>query len=358
MIKLTLFSFVLSFVAFNIMATDVVTKKVSTSASTIKWVGKKVTGQHNGTIGLKSGQLQFDGNILKGGEFTIDMNTLTVNDLAPGKGKEKLEGHLSSADFFGITAHPTAHFKFTSATTKGGQNYDVKGDLTIKGITHPVSFTTKVNGDVATADIIVDRTLYDIRYGSTKFGALADKAIYDNFTLSISLSYGDIKVKQINAANSTINWTGKKVGGQHRGTIGVKSGTLQYANGAPIGGEFVIDMASLSVKDLKPGKGKEKLEGHLTSDDFFGIADHPTATLTINNVMGKGGNNYQFSGELTIKGITQPITFAAVVDGKAAIADIAVDRTLYNVKYGSTKFGTLADKAIYDDFALKVKLAL
>ena len=358
MIKSTFFTILFALVAFGISAADVVTKQVSTTASTISWVGKKVTGEHSGTIGLKSGQLQFDGSTLVGGEFTIDMGSLKVTDLKPGKGKEKLEGHLSSADFFGTLSHPTAHLKFTSVKASGDGNYDITGDLTIKNITNPISFKANINGDAATADITVDRTLYDVKYGSTKFGALADKAIYDDFELSVSLSYGDIMVKQVNVSESTIEWVGKKVTGQHSGTIGVKSGALQFANGAPIGGEFVIDMTSLQVTDLKAGKGKEKLEGHLSSDDFFSIADHPTANLVISDVMSKGDGTYQFSGDLTIKGITQPLTFTGSIEGTTAKAEIAVDRTLYDVKYGSTKFGALADKAIYDDFQLTVKLAM
>tara|TARA_B100000497_G_C7659220_1_gene396931 strand:- start:48 stop:1127 length:1080 start_codon:yes stop_codon:yes gene_type:complete len=359
MIKSTVFSFLLVLISISLTtASDIVTKQVSSTASTISWVGKKVTGKHSGTIGLKSGQLQFDGSSLVGGEFTIDMSSLKVTDLKPGKGKEKLEGHLSSADFFGTLSHPTALLKFASVKSTGGGNYDITADLTIKDIKNTISFQANVNGDAATADITVDRTLYDVKYGSTKFGALADKAIYDDFELSVSLSYGDVMVKQINTAESTIAWIGKKVTGQHSGTIGVKSGALQFANGAPIGGDFVIDMASLQVTDLKAGKGKEKLEGHLYSDDFFGTANYPTANLVISDVMSKGDNSYQFSGELTIKGITQPLTFTGSVEGNTATAEIAVDRTLYNVKYGSTKFGALADKAIYDDFALTVKLVL
>ena len=358
MIKSTIISLVLSLFAVTLIAADVETKKVSTTGSTITWVGKKVTGQHSGTIGLKSGSLDFDGSTLVGGEFTIDMSSLKVTDLKPGKGKEKLEGHLSSDDFFGTLSHPTAHLKFSTVDAVGGGEYKITGDLTIKGKTNPIAFNAKIDGESATADITVDRTLYDVRYGSTKFGALADKAIYDDFQLSVSLTFGDVMVKNINTDQSSIEWIGKKVTGKHNGTIGVKSGSLEFANGAPIGGEFVIDMTSLAVTDLKAGKGKEKLEGHLASDDFFSISDHPTAKLSITEVMKQEGNTYKFIADLTIKGITQPLTFTATIDGNTAMADIAVDRTLYDVKYGSTKFGALADKAIYDDFQLKVKLAM
>ena len=358
MIKSTFFTLCISLLSIALIAGDTVTKKVSTTESSIQWTAKKVTGQHTGTIGIKDGVLEFDGDNLVGGEFTIAMNTLEVQDLQPGKGKEKLEGHLSSADFFAITAHPTAHMKFLSVKRNTDGDYSINGDLTIKGITNPIEFTASVDGNTATADITVDRTLYDVKYGSTKFGALADKAIYDDFSLSVTLSYGEITVKSIDAESSTIEWTARKVGGEHHGTISVSEGEIQFANGSPIGGSFTIDMTSLTVTDLKPGKGKEKLEGHLSSDDFFSIATNPTATFVIQEVEANGDMGYLFIGDLTLKGITNPLSFAATMHEGGASAEISVDRTLYNVKYGSTKFGALADKAIYDNFDLKVNLAL
>ena len=117
-------------------------------------------------------------------------------------------------------------------------------------------------------------------------------------------------------------------------------------------------MSSLTVNDLQAGKGKEKLEGHLNSDDFFGTATYPTASLAFDSVKKNDDGTYSIVGDLTIKGITNPITFTASMADGGASAEISVDRTLYNVKYGSTKFGALADKAIYDNFDLKVKLAM
>ena len=174
--------------------------------------------------------------------------------------------------------------------------------------------------------------------------------------LSISISNAQM-TKSVNTAASTITWTGKKVTGTHTGTINVKEANLQFTDEKLSGGTIVIDMASLTNTDLEGG-GKGKLEGHLKSDDFFGVADHPTATLTINDVK-TTGNIYNVTGDLTIKGTTAPITFnAEMVDGKA-IAKITVDRTKYNVRYGSGKFfDNLGDKTIYDNFDLEVSLAL
>ena len=82
--------------------------------SSIAWVGKKVTGQHNGTINFSSGTLVFKGKVLKGGEFVVDMNSINTTDLQAGKGKEKLDGHLKADDFFGVEKYPTAKLKITN----------------------------------------------------------------------------------------------------------------------------------------------------------------------------------------------------------------------------------------------------
>ncbi len=163
-------------------------KPVKTGESSVEWTGKKVTGKHYGTVGIKSGELKFDGDALVGGSFVIDMTTITVDDLE-GEWGDKLLGHLKSDDFFGVENHNTATFTITEVMAKDGV-YAVTGDLTIKGKTAPVTFTANVDGSTATADITVDRTVYDIRYGSGKFfDNLGDKTINDNFTLAVSLAY-------------------------------------------------------------------------------------------------------------------------------------------------------------------------
>lgn len=165
--------------------------KVKADQSNIAWTGHKVTGQHNGTIAIKDGSLNINDGILSGGSFTIDMTTISDLD-QQGEGKTKLEGHLKSDDFFGVATYPTATLKITKATAKGNGQYNITADLTIKGITNPVTFDaslkTESNQLTATADIKVDRTLYNIRYGSGKFfDNLGDKAIYDEFDLNVKL---------------------------------------------------------------------------------------------------------------------------------------------------------------------------
>ena len=162
-------------------------KEINVSESTINWTGKKVTGSHEGTLSFSDGYLVFDGDNITGGEFTVDMTSLTVTDLEAGKGKEKLEGHLNSDDFFGVENHQTAKLVVKKAK-KNGDSYKVAGDLTIKGKTNPIEFDLKVDGATATTNLKVDRTKYDIKYGSGSFfDNLGDKAIYDDFELAVVL---------------------------------------------------------------------------------------------------------------------------------------------------------------------------
>lgn len=165
------------------------TKKIDASKSTVEWVGKKVTGQHNGTVNFKDGALVFKGKKLKGGTFTVDMTSLTATDLT-GEYLGKLNGHLKSEDFFGTEKFPTATLVFKKIGTKSANVYTVTADLTIKGITKPVTFDITVNGNTATTAFNVDRTKYDIKYGSKSFfESIGDKAISDEFELKVALKF-------------------------------------------------------------------------------------------------------------------------------------------------------------------------
>lgn len=171
---------------------------------------------------------------------------------------------------------------------------------------------------------------------------------------------GDETVVKVKANQSTVLWTARKVTGQHNGSINIKDGSLTLKKGKLTGGTFTIDMPSISVLDLQD-KGKASLEGHLKSDDFFGVDAHPTATLVVKDVKSKGDGLYDVTGDFTIKGFTNTITFPAqvTVNGKevTATANLKIDRSQYNVKYGSGKFfENLGDKTINDEFDLNVKL--
>ena len=122
-------------------------------------LGKKVTGQHNGTVNFKDGALVFKGNKLVGGTFTVDMTSLTATDLS-GEYQGKLNGHLKADDFFGTDKFPTATLVFKKIGAKSANVYTATADLTIKGITQPVTFDMTVNGNTATTTFNVDRTKY------------------------------------------------------------------------------------------------------------------------------------------------------------------------------------------------------
>lgn len=187
MIKALVISSLIAFTGFG----EAKKVKVDTEASTVKWVGKKVTGQHSGTITLKGGRLEMEDGTLTGGLFTIDMTTINCEDLS-GDSKGNLEGHLKSDDFFGVATYPTATFVITKAVPQGPNNYKVIGNITIKDTTEeiqfPIAIEEKDGKYLATADLTIDRSKFDIRYGSGSFFEnLGDKTIYDDFELSVSL---------------------------------------------------------------------------------------------------------------------------------------------------------------------------
>ena len=173
-------------------ARKAVTFNVDVKKSTLAWHGKKVTGEHNGTVELNRGNLIFDGKNLTGGLIEIDMTSIKNLDVADEGYRNKLVGHLKSDDFFNVEKYPTATLKITKATPKGGNAYDVTGDLTVRGKTAPVTFPATVtldgNNATATAKVVVDRSKYDVKYGSKSFFEnIGDKMIYDEFDLTVKL---------------------------------------------------------------------------------------------------------------------------------------------------------------------------
>ena len=185
-VKVIIAALTLSLITFSgVAAPKVVT--LNKSASSIAWLAKKVTGEHNGTVGISAGALNVDGNKLIGGNFTIDLKTIKDLDLTDPGYNQKLVGHLSSGDFFEVEKFPTATFVITKVAGK-----QVTGNLTAKGITKSITFPAEitVNGGKVTAkaNITIDRTDFNIRYNSKKFfESIGDKAIYDDFALTVSL---------------------------------------------------------------------------------------------------------------------------------------------------------------------------
>lgn len=162
--------------------------KANVDKSEIKWLGKKVTGQHNGHIKLADGVLTLKDNKIVSGTFNIDMKSITNDDLADAGYNQKLVGHLKSDDFFGVEKFPVATIVVTEGSVFANNSAEIKGKLTIKGITNPLTFTATKNGNTYSASIAVDRSKFDVRYGSgTFFENLGDKVIADIFTLDVIL---------------------------------------------------------------------------------------------------------------------------------------------------------------------------
>lgn len=166
------------------------------SESNLEWSGKKITGQHNGTVDIKSGDLYLDNGKLTGGNFEIDFTTIKVLQLDDPELNAKLTGHLKSNDFFSAQSFPTGKFEIKSlAPLSNGNdnNYTVSGNLTIKGITKEITFPAKVliNGNtvIASADFNIDRTLWDIKFRSGKFYEnLGDNLISDEINIKFNIS--------------------------------------------------------------------------------------------------------------------------------------------------------------------------
>ena len=184
--------------------------------------------------------------------------------------------------------------------------------------------------------------------------SLAIVALIAFATFSFTTKAGE--KKEIKTDKSKIVWKGYKVTGSHEGTIAIKSGSLSFDNNKLVGGEVVIDMTTISATDLQ-GDGKSDLDGHLKSDDFFGVEKYATSTLVFKKVTASAKNAYTVIGDLTIKGKTNSVTFTISIYGNKATASLKVDRTKYGVEYNSTSFfENLKDKAIYDEFDLVADL--
>ena len=161
---------------------------------------------------------------------------------------------------------------------------------------------------------------------------------------------------------STLGWEGKAVTHGHNGTISFTSGELLVKGNALVGGTVTVDMKSLKATDIKDAESQGKFVGHMTSDDFFGVEKFPTSTFKITSVApikgaAKDADNATITGQMTIKGVTQTISFPAKVgvkDGMAAASGkVKIDRTKFGLKYGSKSFfDSIGDKAINDDFDL------
>ena len=177
-----------------------------------------------------------------------------------------------------------------------------------------------------------------------------------NETNNVTINASDA-IYNINQEASSLVWTGREVStSSHYGTINFISGQFEVSEGIISQGEFFVDMTSINVQDLEGGS-KERLEGHLRSDDFFSVDSFPSAHLYISSSELIENGKWMVNGFLTIKDISHPILFEMANTQNGWTANLVFDRSKYNVKFRSgTFFENLGDKLIYDDIELAINL--
>jgi polyisoprenoid-binding protein YceI len=164
--------------------------------SEIRWTGSWLMGgSHSGTVIIRSGQVLEDNNELSGGQVVVDMTTVENTDIRDEGRRKRLENHLHSREFFDTREYPLSElFIFTTEKLAELHRYKFIGDLRIKDVTHPVEFegyalkAKRADEYHAKATLILDRTKWDVRYGSLKFYLnLGDRVIKDEFELVVDI---------------------------------------------------------------------------------------------------------------------------------------------------------------------------
>ena len=170
---------------------------------------------------------------------------------------------------------------------------------------------------------------------------------------------------QVDLDNSQISWIGRKVTGEHSGSLHLSNGWVVMDKNVLIGGKFIFDMTSISNTDIESPEWKLKLEDHLKSEDFFNVDSFPMAILEIKEHQrlsdDQSASNNQILADLTIRGIKQELSFPislqqsdSIFSAVSAEGTVDIDRTLFNIQYKSGKFiENLGDKLIYDDFTVQ-----
>jgi len=164
---------------------------------------------------------------------------------------------------------------------------------------------------------------------------------------------------EVNTKTSIVEWQGKKIGTKHKGNIKLESGYFGLENDKIFEGNFVADMTTITNTDLENEAYNQKLVGHLKSDEFFGVEKFPTANFTLTQSSNFINGKARITGDITIKGKTESITFEVVRAGKEYTAKVEIDRSKFDVRYGSDSFfDNLGDNAIDDIFTLDIKLVV
>ncbi|RZJ58153.1 MAG: YceI family protein [Hymenobacter sp.] len=186
--------------------------------------------------------------------------------------------------------------------------------------------------------------------------AFAQKSVKKSLAVAATVSY------KLQPQLSTLGWEGAAVTHGHKGTIQFTGGDLQVVNNVVVGGSATVDMKTIKATDITDADSQGKFVGHMSSADFFDAPAFPTSTFKITSIIpikGAAANadNATVAGDMTIKGVTQKISFPAKVGVKNGVAAVAgkvtIDRTKFGLKYGSKSFfDSIGDKAINNDFDL------
>lgn len=179
-----------------VQSTQAQTFKVVPAESVVTWSATKVVGGHNGTVAVRSGTIELNQGLLGVADVVVDMNAIACLDISSESTNAKLVTHLRSEDFFHVEKFPEARFKTTGIAVvpslEGDDRYEVSGQLTIKGISHPATFNCEVERGAkdlkVSGELSFDRTRYGIQYRSGSFfEGLGDRMINDEVKLTFEL---------------------------------------------------------------------------------------------------------------------------------------------------------------------------
>jgi len=174
-------------------------------------------------------------------------------------------------------------------------------------------------------------------------------------------------IHQIDIQRSRIEWIGRNLLNRHFGTLRVRAGEIEVRHAAIARGKLTVDMDSIQNADVEDPALRKLLIAHLKSDDFFDVQRFPTAEFQLSNITAfadsKPGNpNTEIRGTLTLKSVSNNIAFPAIVaptpDGLLAVdAHLDLDRTRWNVRYGSGKlYDKLGKHLVNDQISIELKL--
>jgi polyisoprenoid-binding protein YceI len=171
---------------------------VDAAVSTINWKAEKPTGKHNGTIRIQSGNLIFYCKQLAKGSIAIDMNSITVSDLAMPD-KQKLENNLKGDNFFDTDSFPLGKLDIVSVDHRSESAYHfvtLTGNLTLHGISKKITFTVNISKNtdtsfMAQADIKINRRDWNIATKNVKY----DTFIYRDINLHVLLQANKVNTQ-------------------------------------------------------------------------------------------------------------------------------------------------------------------